>query len=276
MLAAALLLIAQPAAAAAADPSSTEPLACPAPRIGFAPPLDGPLLLTRTIERDLARGRFVQTVRYHLRFTPAGRGYRMRWQQIGQHADGPAELLRLLSLQDVASEGELLDFTLDSRGALIGVSESPESPQRLASAIARLRADRALTGQPERERKAIADVLDRLEALPPHERARLQLAKASRLLDFAAQPCTDGHLIARDGRPVRITATGDEWLILAASDDQPAHAATLVSTTLNARVSLRTGLVETLDRITMSSVAGTRRASREQLIVRSLDESPVP
>lgn len=264
MLAGALLLVAQPATAISSEivPGIVP---CPAARIGFAPPLDTPLLLTRTIQRELARGHFVQTVRYHVTFARAGRGYAMHWRQIGQTADGPAELLRLLSLQEAAAEGEVLDFTLDSQGALLGMSESPESPQRLARAIARLRTDPAFVRRPDRERLAITGILDRLEQLPPEERARIQMAKASRLLVFAGQPCAAGRLSARDGHAGRIMGAGDDWLNLAGSDGESQTGDAPASTTFTARLSLRTGLVETQQRTTVSTLAGSSRTSRESL-----------
>ena len=266
MLAAALLLIAQPTAAALADPVPA-PLPCPVPRTGFAPPLDVPMQLTRTIQRQLARGDFIQTISYSLLFTRDGRGFRLRWQQTGQQADGPADLLRLLALQEDAAQGERLDFTLDSRGALLGVSESPDTSQRLAGAIARLRADPAFAGLPARERSSIGEMLDRLAAMPPDERARLHMGKASRLLAFAGQACRSGHLTASDGSLARITGADDEWLVLAGFDDDPAGGDARVSSAWEARVSRHTGLAASWRRTTVSTITGSTRTSRESHVL---------
>lgn len=273
MLAGALLLISQPAAGAAL-PLSPESPACPALSIPFAPPLDASLQLTRTIERELAQGTFAQTVTYAVSFTRSGRGYRMRWQQTAQHSDGPPELLRLLSLQEESAAGEVLDFTLDESGALLGVSESPDSPERLARAIARLRADPALTERPARERTAITAMLDRLATLPASERAAVHMASASRLLMFAGRPCAAGQVATTDNSIFRIAAvTGESAVFKGFTQASRPDGASLV-TSITATLSLATGLIESQDRRTTTQVAGTTRWSRESLVLQLPEPGP--
>ncbi|WP_430387159.1 hypothetical protein [Blastomonas fulva] len=101
-------------------------------------------------------------------------------------------MLRLLSLEGESAADEILDFTIDGGGTLLGVTESPDAPARLRQAIDRLRSDPALVARPEREQVAIAAVLDRLAALPPAERAGVHMVKASRLLMLAGRPCRSG------------------------------------------------------------------------------------
>lgn len=139
LLAAALLLVAPPA-----------PLACPALVMAFAPPAGSPLIVERRIERELGQGMFVRRIDYRIRFMPAGRGWRLQMQQVAQSAEGPPELLRLLALQDESNEDEALDATLDADGAVLGISEAPDAPARLAKAIARLRADPAVAARPKK------------------------------------------------------------------------------------------------------------------------------
>lgn len=284
MLAGALLLLAQPApppSVPAPPPSAPSPApspspACPAAATGFAPPLDRPLTLTRRIERPLAQGSFVQTVTYALAFTRSGRGYRMRWQQTGQQSSGPAELLRLLSLQEESAEGEILDFSLDASGALLGVSESADSPQRLARAIARLRADPALNTRPGRERAAIGAMLDRIAALPASERAHVHLALASRLVQFAARPCLGGELALADGSRFQITGQPGEWLDLAGAIEDIRADGSRIASTATVRLSARTGLVQRHHRSTTSLVAGSARSGNETLVLEGLTDHPKP
>jgi hypothetical protein len=271
MLAAALLLIAQPAAA---TPSPPESPACPAAAIAFVPPLDTPLKLTRTIERPLANGRFVQTVAYAVTFTRSGRGYRMRWQQNGQHVDAPPELLRLLSLEGEIAVGEILDFTLDSGGALMGVTESPDAPERLRLAIDRLRSDPALTARPERERSAITAVLDRLAALPPGKRADVHMVKASRLLMLAGRPCRFGQLVSADGASFRLGPRTEQTLGFTGTRGETLPDGPQLFTSTTGTLSLRTGLVESQDRRMTSTVNGTSRLYRESVTLEGLSTAP--
>lgn len=270
MLAGALLVMAQPAGFL---PAGATPQ-CPAPQIAFAPPLDQPLILTRRIERALASGTFVQTVRYRVVFHRSGRGYGMAWQQTGEQSEGPPDLLRLLSLQDDSAHGERLDFTLDSSGAVLGVIEPPQAPLRLARAIDRLRRDPALAARPERERTRLSEMLDRLATLPPGERAQIQIAKASRLLLLAGRPCSNGMVSASDGSIARITRASADRIDLAGTTDETRSDGTRSATTLNFVVSGATGLVERLDRRTTSSVAGTVRTSSETYVLERSGEAP--
>lgn len=276
MLAGALLLIGPPAAVT--SPVAILPVAeapgCPEPRIAFAPPLDLPLLLTRRIERELADGTFAQTVRYEVSFARSGRGYRMRWHQIDQKSEGPPGLLRLLALQDDSAEGEVLDFTLDSSGAVLGVSESPDSPARLARAIDRLRRDPALLSRPERERTRLSEMLDRLATLPASERAQVQTAKASRLLMLAGRACCDGEVLSADGSIARITAISQVRLDLAGSSGATRPDGTHVTTTSQTVLTRSTGLVERHQRRTTSSVAGTMRTSSESYVLEDQTNDP--
>ena len=262
-----LMVADRPAATAAATPSTTSVTeqVCPVQSIGFAPPLGEPLLLTRRIERALATGTFTQTITYRLTFERAARGYRMRWQQIDQHASGPAELLRLLSLQDDGAQGETLDFALDASGALLGVTEAPDAAQRLANAITRLRSDRAMSDRPQRERAMIGQMLDRMAALQPAERADMHLAKAARLLVLAGQECTGGTMTGSDGTGYAVGEAGGGVLRLFADSRQQRPDGSALMLEVAIAVSTRTGLIESHDRHTTSQIGSVSRTSRERL-----------
>lgn len=262
MFAAGLLLIVQPASSVPSLPQSP---ACPAATISFAPPLDSPLVLVRRIERPLANGIFSQTVTYAVTFTRSGRGYRMRWQQTGHQVDAPPELLRLLSLEGESAADEVLDFTLDEAGALLGVTESADAPERLRLAIARLRSDAALAARSERERVAITAVLDRLAALPPSERAGVHLVKASRLLMLAGRPCRSGQLVAADGASIGLGSVTADTLGFTSIRAETLPDGPQFSTSTTGTLSLRTGLVESQERRMASTVKGTSRLFRESV-----------
>ena len=271
MLAAALLLIVQPASSV---PSPPESPACPAGTISFAPPLDTPLTLIRRIERPLANGIFTQTVTYAVTFTRSGRGYRMRWQQTGHQVDAPPELLRLLSLEGESAADEVLDFTLDEAGALLGVTESADAPERLMLAIDRLRSDAALAARSERDRVTITAVLDRLAALPPSERAGVHMTKASRLLMLAGRPCRSGQLESSDGGSFRLASVTADTLGFTSIRAETLPDGPQFTTSTTGTLSLRTGLVESQDRRMTSTVKGTSRLFRESVTLKPLTARP--
>ncbi len=260
LLAAALWIVAPPATPA-----------CPATRIDFAPPADIPMILERRIERELGQGIFVQRVDYRIAFMPAGRGWRLHLQQVAQHAEGPPELLRLLALQEQSAEGETLDATLDEGGAVLGISESPDAPQRLAAAIARLRADPALTARPAAERAQIGAMLDRLAALPPEERAAIARARIARLVMLASRPCADGVVTTDEGARYRLASDSGDSLLLEASQRSSSADGSALSVTDRVILSKATGLVMAFDRETVTEAGGTSRKARESVRVRSAE-----
>ncbi|MDM7955871.1 hypothetical protein [Blastomonas sp.] len=271
MLTGALLLLAQPAASLGAPPESP---ACPAAVIAFAPPLETPLVLIRRIDRPVAEGIFTQTVTYAVTFTRSGRGYRMRWQQTGHRVDAPPELLRLLALDGESAAGEILDFTLDADGTLLGVTESPDAAERLRLAIDRLRTDPALTARSEREQVAMTAVLDRLAALPPGERAEVHKVKASRLLMLAGRPCRSSALVAADGASFRLAAVTGETLGFSSARAESLPDGPQFSVRTTGTLSLRTGLVESQHRSMTSTVKGSSRLFRESVTLEPISAKP--
>lgn len=253
--------------------SAPATIACPAPTIGFAPPLDRPLLLERRIERELREGRFRQQIRYRLRFARAGRGFRLTVEQIALASDGPPELLRLLALQEESSAGETLEVTLDATGAILGISESPGAPERLAAALARLRTDPGVATRDAAEQAQIGAMLDRLAALTPDERAAIHQAKIERLVMFAGRPCAQAMVSTRDRARYRLTAAaGDSWELETVPGPSPDRLDAAQGTD-RAVLSTATGLVLRFERQTVVRVAGTERKALESLTV-STDAGP--
>ena len=110
-------------------------------------------------------------------------------------------------------------------------------------------------------------MLDRLAALPASERASMHRAKAARLLLVAGRPCSAGHAMAADGSRLRIESRDADALVLAGSSDEIRPDGARISSIVTAKLSLRTGLIESHDRQTITQVAGTSRLSRETLLL---------
>lgn len=256
-----------------AAPDQTVAL-CPAPAIAFAPPLSAPIVLRRRIERELTHGLFVHEAVYRMTFAPAGRGYRIRWQQTGERSEGPAELLRLLELQERAASGDSFDAMLNADGAVLGISEPPGSAERLAQAIDRLRGDPALAARPAEQRAQLIAMLDRLARLLPEERIALQRGWLERPIMLAGRPCHRRQVMTSQGAAYRIVgATADSLHLVAASESVRDGGAKLsvIETVTLARTS---GLVERYDRRTVTTVAGTVRNARETFDLEVAPETP--
>lgn len=263
MVWAAVLLLATPGIAAAP---------CPAPVIAFAPPLDRPMVLHRRIERELADGLFVHESSYRLTFAQAGRGYRMQWQQIDERSEGPPALLRLLDLQERSVSGDAFEVTLDAQGAVLGISESPESAGRLAESIDRLRADPALAARPAAQRAQISALLDRLATLPPAERMELQRARLERPVMLGGRSCSDGQVQAAGGTIYRLLRESRDALQLSAVHESAREGGASLAVTDAITLSRSTGLVTQFDRHTVTTVAGTARNARESFRLESVAE----
>lgn len=268
-LAAASLWLMAAAPATSMPPDTGVP--CPVTKVAFAPPLDQPMRLKRVILRSLIHAEFRQTVTYRVQFTRAGRGYRMHWQQTGHDASGPPELLRLLALQEESAQGETLDFTLDESGALLGVTEAPDAQQKLAEALDRLRKDPALASRPPREQANVGQMLDRIAALQPAERAELHLAKAARLLVAAGRDCTASTITGRDGADYGLAkaANLDGTIQLASTTQDRRSDGSTMTVTTKVAVSPQTGLAVTNWRSAHTAAGGVFRNNEDVLTLES-------
>lgn len=203
-----------------------------------------------------------------------GRGFSLTIEQIALTSDGPPELLRLLALQEESSAGELIEVTLDANGAILGISESPDARERLAAALARLRADPAVAARPAEEQAQIEAMLDRLAALSPDERAAMHRAKIGRLVMFAGRHCAQGLVRTAEGGDYRlVVASDDSWQLEAARESQASGFGTL-RVTDRAVLSPATGLVMQFDRQTVTQVAGTERKALESLTLLDALQTP--
>lgn len=107
-------------------------------QLRFTPP-SAPLVLTRTLYRDLADGKqVVVTRRYAIRFSPDGDGFRVDGTLIDATVDAPPFLARLAEIERTRPDSGVFPAFLDNRGMIrSGTStklDGPTRQQALASA----------------------------------------------------------------------------------------------------------------------------------------------
>jgi hypothetical protein len=124
--------LALPAAAASSDP-------------GFAPPRDQPLVLSRTVVRELRDGAaIVATRRYRVTFHPRGDGWLVDGTLIASEIDVPPALSAIAAFERGRPDDGLFPMTLDHTGRI--VSQSPSLGNERAALSSALGAARKLTG----------------------------------------------------------------------------------------------------------------------------------
>lgn len=94
----------------------------------FVPPTT-PLVLTRTLYRDLVDGKqVVVTRRYAIRFTPEGDGYRVDGTLIDASVEAPPSLARLAELERQRPDNGVFPAILDGQGIIRSTSASQLDP----------------------------------------------------------------------------------------------------------------------------------------------------
>jgi len=105
------------------------PMAAPA---AFAPPCGQPLLLSRTIVRELADGKaIVATRRYRVTFTRLDAGWRLDGELVASEIDVPPPLAALAAIEKARPDEGLFPIMLDSAGLI--VSSASGGPQERAA-----------------------------------------------------------------------------------------------------------------------------------------------
>lgn len=100
-------------ALAAASPDASEPPAA------FRPPIGRPMLLSRTLWRDLADGKqIVATRRYRVRFLADGLGWRVEGELVASEIDAPEILRPLAEIERQRPDDGLFPIALDSHGRI--------------------------------------------------------------------------------------------------------------------------------------------------------------
>ena len=155
------------AVSAGAIASATAPP--PAAALAFRPPA-GPMLLSRTLRRDLADGKAVITTRrYRVSFTPNASGWRVDGELVGCEVDAPPALAMLAEIERKRRDEGLFPLTLDRNGLIVPASPPADSPgqgrdsveQAIGATLAQLKANppAAAVGAP------IAGFLQQLQVL---------------------------------------------------------------------------------------------------------------
>ncbi len=108
-------------------------------QLRFAPP-SAPLVLTRTLYRDLADGKqVVVTRRYKIRFTPDGDGFRVDGTLIDATVDAPPFLARLAEIERTRPDTGVFPAFLDGRGMIRSGTAGRLDPQTRQQALASAR-----------------------------------------------------------------------------------------------------------------------------------------
>lgn len=201
----------------------------------FAPP-QSPLVLTRELRKDFARGgELVARRRYAIRFVPEGNGWRVEGALVTSEVEAPETVSpQLLEIERTRSDEGLFPMRLDRRGLIVnqpGAADSANEAAMLAAAR-RFLADRGL---PEGDRAAALALAERLQA-------QSRAAGGNWPVDlFRPRPGEHSEvrtLPALDGASGRVTIT-------IAADDRP------------------DGLLERLERRVVTEAAGSSRRSVE-------------
>lgn len=115
--------------------ASMETQALAQSRASFAPP-SGPMVLSRTVIRELSDGKQIVVKRsFRVQFVASGNGYLLTGAPLGVTVDVPPVLEGLADLERKRSEPGPFPLMVDSRGVIN--TESAESPDRKARESAR-------------------------------------------------------------------------------------------------------------------------------------------
>lgn len=108
-------------APALAVPAAASPADSPA----FAPPRDSPLLLSRTVVRELPGGAaIVATRRYRITFHPVAGGWRVEGTLVGSEIDAPPALAAIAALERARPDDGLFPIRLDRSGRIVAYPAS--------------------------------------------------------------------------------------------------------------------------------------------------------
>jgi hypothetical protein len=110
LIAASLLLCSATGSAASAEASVELPL--------FSPPIDTPLIVERTVWRDLGDAELKHTHQFRVVFHQRPRGYEMVMQLLSAKLSGPDKIKYLLDMQLANENYEPMSFLLSSDGVI--------------------------------------------------------------------------------------------------------------------------------------------------------------
>ena len=112
--------------------------AAPAPgAVAFAPPTDRPLLLSRTLTRELPGEKaIVATRRYRVVFARTAAGWQIDGTLIASDIAAPPPLAALAELERARPDDGLFPIALDRTGRIVGANESGQGQSAVDKAVA--------------------------------------------------------------------------------------------------------------------------------------------
>ena len=123
--------------------------AAPAPDavVALAPPTDRPLLLSRTLTRELPGGKaIVATRRYRIVFARTASGWRIDGTLVASEIAAPPALAALAELERTRPDDGLFPIALDAAGRIVSASGGAQGRTQVERAIVAVRAK--LPGEP--------------------------------------------------------------------------------------------------------------------------------
>ena len=215
-----------------------------APTHVFAPPEGEPMLLTRTLRRELFDGKaIVATRRYRVHFTRTPDGWTIEGSLVASEIDAPPALAGLAAIERQRPDDALFPIRLDAAGVIQprDGTASPDGPAWRAAL------DHAIALASARPASAIDGAA--LDLLIQQMQAVVGAATLSRWPTtlFLPEPGT-----SREERRFALPGTGEgagEGAILAELERMPAEG---------------TDTMGWAERRVVTEVAGTRRVTREQ------------
>jgi hypothetical protein len=202
----------------------------------FIPP-PGPLVLTRTLQRELPdRKQVVATRRYTVRIVPDGEGFRVDGTLLDVTVEAPPQLAALAGIERKRSDLGLFPFRLDARGMII----SPAAPGDRAAAQA----------AGNSARRSIA-------ASPLGEADRRQAS------GFVSQVVASGAMEAGGKWPDDLFRPAVGQRSQTSRFDLPGGGTASVTTTIVARHMAGKRATDTIERTVVTETGGARRVTHE-------------
>lgn len=113
----------------------------PAPAAGFSPPLERPMLLSRTLVRELADGKaIVATRRYRVAFHRTEAGWRIEGALVASEIEAPPPLAALAAIERGRPDDGLFPILLDSAGRIVPRPAPASASEAVERALAAGRA----------------------------------------------------------------------------------------------------------------------------------------
>ncbi|HUQ13825.1 MAG TPA: hypothetical protein VM055_06065 [Novosphingobium sp.] len=205
----------------------------------FDPPTDRPMLLSRTLRRDLADGKAIVTVRrYRVSFTATATGWTVDGELVDSEVTAPPPLAALAEIERKRADDGLFPLTLDRAGLIVPRTTAPGGQGRAAVD------------------DALALTLARIKAQPPAGVGAPIVGFVQQLQALAAQAALTRwpEALFTPG----VEASGEQRFAL------PDGAEGSVITKIRTDGALEMGTMNHATRAVTTEIAGNRRVTREE------------